>query len=178
MAQRKQKIALKLRRVKSKNGRRWLLKYGRFNKDGEIGWAEPDWKIGPTSQIPRPIFYALRSNIYRNLKKVEGDKSFETMAPKLRVALCQAAVECGCEFKQNPYNGFTWKLDDKWVFALSVLNFEKHGDAKPSVLAEQLREHRKNFRRMERKSKATLRGAIVVLKGGFWKFVPAKTREN
>lgn len=178
MARRKQKIALELRRDKSKNGRRWLLKYGRFNKDGEIGWAKKEWKIGPTSQLPKPIFFTLQSIVFRHLKKVEGDKNYETMKPKIIVALSEAAIECGCKFEHNPKGRFDWLLGSKRLLAFTVLPLEKHGDAKLSVLAEQLRKHRKGFRRMEQKSGARLRAAIVVLKGGLWKFVPARTRED
>jgi hypothetical protein len=171
----KPKVALKLSRQKDKHGKKqWVLPYGRFNKDGELVWAATDWEIQATSLLPRTIFGLLKGYIFRRIPK--QDKSFGTMEGKIRSALCEAASACSCKFKENRYGGFTWLLDGKPLLALAVVDFEKHRAKSWGKLAQQLREHRPNhFERMERKSGATLRMAVVVVKGGSFLLVPAAT---
>ena len=102
------------------------------------------------------------------------------MGPKIRIALSEAAPLCGCEFKKNKFNGQTWFLRGKAYMDFAVLDYEKHRErsyrGKRLVdIAEKLRDRRPDFKRMERKSKAMFRVAIVVFKNGTWKFVPGKT---
>ncbi len=178
----KQKVALKLRREKDKKGKKhWVVKYGRQKKDGSIGWAKTHWKIGPISFQPMPLFHEMKNAIYFQTNKIpREDKCFTSMEPKIRVALSNAAPRHGCTFKKNKFNGQTWLLDGKPYLDFAVVDYERHRNKNYRgkgllVIAERLRDRRPDFKRMERKSKAMFRAAIVVFKNGAWTFVPGKT---
>ena len=178
----KQTVALKLRRRKDKHGKKhWVVGYGRKKKDGKIGWATTEWKIRTDSWLPKPVFYAVVNSIFFQTKKIAPiDKCFAKMDPKIRVALSNAAPVCGCAFKENDFDGRMWLLDGKPFLDFMVVDYEKHHDQKykgPKLLAlaDELRERRPKFMRMERKSRAMFRVVIAVLKKGGWKFVPGKT---
>jgi hypothetical protein len=179
---RKPKVALKVRRQKDKHGKKyWVVKYGRHKKDGDIGWAKTHWKIGPTSLQPMPVFHAIIHSIYFRTNKIpRPDKCFASMSAKIQVALSDAAPLCGCKFEKNKFNGRTWILRGKPYMDFAVVDFERHRERNYKgkrllVIAEELRSRRPDFERMERKSHAMFRAAIVVFKNGVWKFVPGKT---
>jgi hypothetical protein len=178
----KLRVALKLRRKTDEHGKKqWVLKYGRPKKEGTITWAAEPWKIGPTSLQPKPVFYTTIQSIYFRINKIPKiKKCFESMEPKIRVALSEAAPSCGCGFKKNKFGGLTWILDGKPFMDFAVVNYEKHRDEGYKgkglmTIAEKLRAHRRNFRDMERKSLAMFRVAIVVFENGAWRFIPGKT---
>jgi hypothetical protein len=175
----KSKVALKVRREKDKKGKkRWIVKYGREKKDGSIGWATKPWVILPTSMQPKPVFYTIVNSIYFYINRIpSADKCFGKMGPNIRVALSDAAPLCGCTFEKNKFNGQTWILDGKPYLDFAVVDYERHdySGRKLPVIADKLRERRPDFKRMERKSRAMFRVAIVIFKKGVWKFVPGKT---
>jgi hypothetical protein len=176
---RKPTVALKVRREKDKHGKKyWVVKYGRQKKDGNVGWAKTHWKIGPTSMQPKPVFYTIVNSIHFYINRIlRADKCFGSMGPKIRVALSDAATLCGCKFEKNKFNGQMWILDGKPYLDFVVVDYERHNYSgkKLLVIAEKLRASRPDFKRMERKSSAMFRVAIVVFNNGVWKFVPGKT---
>ena len=178
----KQRVGLKLHRHTDKRGKRkWVLKYGKKKQDGTIGWATTDWKVREDSWTPKPLFFAIMNSVRFYTRKVpKTDKSFMTMERKIRVALSESASSCGCRFRENKFNGFTWFLDDKPFIDFAVVDYSKHSDRNYNgtrllVLSQKLRDGRPDFRRMERKSEAMFRVAIAVIAGSALKFVPGNT---
>jgi hypothetical protein len=178
----KQKVALRLRHKDRHGKEQWVVKYGRLKKDGTVGWSQTPWVVRAHSWQPKPVFFAIVNSIFHYTNKIpKPDKCFESMEPKIRVALSEAAPLCGCGFKKNKFGGLTWILDGRPFMDFAVVNYEKHrdegyeGSKGLMTLAEKLRPHRRKVRYMERKSSAMFRVAIVVLKNGVWKFVPGKT---
>jgi hypothetical protein len=181
---RKPKIKLELRRRESKHGKnRWALRYGRYRKDGTVGWSEKDWEVRPTSMLPKALFHPLQTSILHYVSKIPKDeRSFPMMAEKILEALRQEARAWGCEYKDNSYNGLHWLLKHEKLIAFTVIDFEGHhsssylGKDGLSRLAQRLRELWSVFGKMERRSGAVFRIAVVVLKGGYWRIVPGKSR--
>ena len=154
------------------------LKYGRLDKSGQVRWAKKDWEIRKDSWLPMGVFYTPKSFIVRCFNKVR-EKSFDTQKAAVRKGLCEAAEACGCTWESNRAQGdVVWFLNGKRFYAFQIEDFHKHADAKPAVLQELLRKRRPRFEKMERESKALLRGSLAVLKGGFVKIVPGRTRSD
>lgn len=182
------KVIFELRRVKKHGKRKYVLRYGRplkrkgasDSQDEElpVSWAEEDWNIGQMSMLPRLVFFAITSYILGRTKRMKDagqEKSFDNMKPKIRKALWAAGPVCSCVPKNNHHGGVTWWLGKKRLIAFIVVDFGRHRNAKPSDIAKQLRDRRPEFVELEKESKALLRVAVVVLKGGLCKIVPART---
>jgi hypothetical protein len=186
----KPSMQLKLRRKKDKHGKkRWMLKHGAFLQDGKLSWDKTEWVVRPDSFLPTRFFYKIVNAIsYQVRHKVpKSQKSFSSLHPQIRKALCSAATNCGCKFKQNEYDGYTWSLKGDPFMDFTILDFSELQDGniykgkRILDLGEKIRKShsRPQLRRMERKSKAMFRVAIAVMnKGILPKFVPGRTRED
>jgi hypothetical protein len=174
----KQRVWLRVRKTRDKRGDR-LLRYGKARVDGTVSWAKTDWAVRSTSQLPKPLFFAITNSLTFQLRRVpKVDKQYPNLKPKITLALTNAASTCGCGFLDNKFGGRTWTLQDKPFIEFAIIDFSNHKGTTLGKLTPQIRERRKRFRRMERKSKALFRVAMVVLRGGFVKIVPAKPLEE
>lgn len=168
----KQKWQLKLHARK--------LRYGRRDKSGETRWAKEDWEIrkDKDSWLPTGVFHFVASYVL-NCVKNASDKSFATLRKSILRGLCEAALACGCAWKLNRARGdVTWFLDGHRFYAFQIEDCHSHAVAKIPDLQALLRKRRSRFEKMEHKSGAMLRGSWLVLKGGYVKLVPGRTRRD
>jgi hypothetical protein len=149
-------------------------------------WHAPDhWKFKTTSVLPRALYWQLTSYVFRLVKKARKKKSISALQESIRDGLADLAEVWGCKWVLSKSKStFTFLLGHKKFYTIRIIDF--HNDPIPyaakfkkqEVLRDFTRRHSKDFRRMEKDSKALCRGAWIIFKGYHVQLVTGETRRE
>jgi hypothetical protein len=141
-------------------GNRLILE--RFGKDGQPSGKRTRWTIKMTSNLPREMFFKIVGFLKRGITRY-GTDSMDDMTMAAKKALGQVGEAFGCEIGDSRK-----QADLYWML---------HGRR---FIAWQIHEASIDERRVNelRKSKALLRIAVVMKRGGFFAIKPQSTRQE
>jgi hypothetical protein len=136
------------------------LFFRRLGKDGQRTGKRTYWKIKEVSNVPRELFFKIVGFLQRSIRQ-SGTKSIDSVMAAGMLGLKQAGRAFGCEIKKRS------KLAD--------LYWSLGGQR---LVAWQIHESSLNERRVRKlmKSKASLRIAVVMKKGGYFEIKPQRTK--
>ena len=149
--------AQRLGKIRMKHNRFIITRYG---KDGQPTGKSTEWKIKEKSNVPRELFYKIKGFLERSIRQ-SGTKSIESVMKAGWVALNEVGKAFGCEIRDSS------KLADLYWWS------DGHRFVAWQIHESSLDERR--VRKLE-KSKALLRIAVVMKKGGHFEIKPQQTR--
>lgn len=171
-------------RKRTAGDKRWVLNYRKSKKGKPDEWlALQKWafKKKNQSQIPPFFWTPLLVQLKRYVQRVPTNcKTYKTLRPEAIEAIVAAGKNLHFKVRTNRSNGdVVWYCSGHRLAVFLVADMFKFAiNKKWQLVAEDLRDldsdsgHR--FREMERHSRALLRIAYVVGKGGFCKLVPGE----
>jgi hypothetical protein len=176
-----QRVECELRK-RTSGEKRWVLNYRKSKKSDSSEWLE--WQEWPFkkrngSQIPPFLWTPIMVQLKRHIQRIPTQaKSYKTLLPEAIDAFKAAGKALNFKVRENRCEGHVaWWCSGKRLAVFLIADMSNvPANRSWKVLAEELRDlstdagHR--FRKMERDSRALLRIAYVVGKGGFCKLVP------